>query len=210
MNDNLKSLAQIAAELELTKQAVYKRVNSSPDVLERLQAHTITNGKRKYYTLHGQKIIKDLFPLQQSQQNSINGESGEPKATTENDGNTAKSIEGSQPQSTIVNRSQQTKVNSEQPTETAQAAIAALEQQLEVLQQQLEIKDKQIEQLTDALSNTTTALTAAQALHAGTIQQQLTTEQQPQSELDVPTDPEGQEEQPAPKKSLFARLFKRK
>lgn len=95
---------------------------------------------------------------------------------------------------------------------TAQAAITALQQQLEVLQQQLEIKDKQIEQLTDALNNTTAALTAAQALHAGTIQQQLTTEQ-PQSELDVPTAPEDQEEQPVPtpeKRSLFARIFKRK
>ena len=114
---------------------------------------------------------------------------------------------------------------------TAQVVLAALEQQLEILQQQLTVKDEQIrtkdqqiselhqqnKTLSDALENTTAALkdaqqslTAAQALHAGTIQQQLTTEQQPQSELDVPTDPEGQEEQPAPKRSLFARIFKRK
>lgn len=51
---------------------------------------------------------------------------------------------------------------------------------IEVLQKQLAIKDLQIEQqqksiteLTAALENTTSSLKAAQALHAGTIQQQL-------------------------------------
>lgn len=51
---------------------------------------------------------------------------------------------------------------------------------IEVLQKQLAIKDMQIEQqqksiteLTAALENTTSSLKAAQALHAGTIQQQL-------------------------------------
>lgn len=51
---------------------------------------------------------------------------------------------------------------------------------IEVLQKQLAIKDIQIEQqqksiteLTAALENTTSSLKAAQALHAGTIQQQL-------------------------------------
>ncbi|MGL5254203.1 MAG: hypothetical protein ACRC9L_04255, partial [Brevinema sp.] len=51
---------------------------------------------------------------------------------------------------------------------------------IEVLKQQLEVKDRQIEQqqqsikeLTAALENTTLSLTAAQALHAGTMHQQL-------------------------------------
>ncbi|MGL5254253.1 MAG: hypothetical protein ACRC9L_04525 [Brevinema sp.] len=51
---------------------------------------------------------------------------------------------------------------------------------IEVLKQQLEVKDRQIEQqqqsikeLTAALENTTDSLKAAQALHAGTIHQQL-------------------------------------
>lgn len=49
---------------------------------------------------------------------------------------------------------------------------------IEILKKQLEVKDKQIEQqqqsikeLTAALENTTTSLKAAQALHAGTMQQ---------------------------------------
>ncbi len=109
-------------------------------------------------------------------------------------------------------------------TAMAQAAITALQQQLEVLQQQLTVKDEQLitkdnqiaelqqqnTKLSTALENTTAALTAAQALHAGTIQQQLTTEQQPQSEHDFSADPDDSEEQSVPKKSLFARIFKRK
>ena len=87
-----------------------------------------------------------------------------------------------------------------QPFETA---LAAFEKQLEVMQQQLAEKDKQLSeanthiaeltatikaeqehsaQLATALENTTAALTAAQALHAGTMQQQLTEQQEPQQE----------------------------
>jgi hypothetical protein len=198
-------------------------VNSSPDILKELQAHTVTNGKRKYYTLQGQAFIKALFPLRQSQLSSFDVKQSEPETTAENSESTAKSIEGSEQQTTTVNQEQQTKVNSKQPTETTQAAITALQQQLEVLQQQLTVKDRQIEQLTiqnteltatlkDTTDKLTTALSQQQALHAGTIQQQLE-QHEPDSELDLPTAPEGQEEQPAPtqeKRSLFARLFKRK
>ena len=87
-----------------------------------------------------------------------------------------------------------------QPFETA---LAAFEKQLEVMQQQLAEKDKQLSEanthiaeltatikaaqeeqanLTAALKTTQEQLTAAQALHAGTIQQQLTEQQEPQQE----------------------------
>ena len=61
---------------------------------------------------------------------------------------------------------------------TLQATIDLLQEQLRVKDQQLETKDKQIAaqqeqliQLTAALEHTTTSLQAAQALHAGTMQQ---------------------------------------
>jgi len=44
---------------------------------------------------------------------------------------------------------------------------------VELLQKELEIKNQQIEALTVALENTSTALSAAQALHAGTMRKQL-------------------------------------
>lgn len=56
-----------------------------------------------------------------------------------------------------------------------------LQSEIEFLREQLQAKDRQIEQqektidrLTAALENTTASLQAAQALHAGTIQKQLT------------------------------------
>ena len=59
--------------------------------------------------------------------------------------------------------------------------IAMLQSELEHKNQQLEVKDKQIEELNARLAEVSSALVAAQqtaqaaqALHAGTIQQQLT------------------------------------
>jgi len=54
-----------------------------------------------------------------------------------------------------------------------QKTIDTLQGQLEAKDQQLAEKDKQISSLSTALENTTKALQAAQALHAGTIQAQL-------------------------------------
>lgn len=94
-------------------------------------------------------------------------------------------------------------------TETEKTLISLLESQITILSQQLAVKDsqiaaqqEQIKTLTESLHDTTAALTAAQALHAGTIQQQLT-EQQASSEgqsEDVP-----QQE----RKGFFKRFFKR-
>ena len=63
---------------------------------------------------------------------------------------------------------------------TMQATIDLLREQVQIKDQQIEIKDKQIAaqteqvaQLTAALEHTTTSLQAAQALHAGTMQQML-------------------------------------
>lgn len=54
-----------------------------------------------------------------------------------------------------------------------QKELDAKNEQISAQQKQLEAKDRQIEQLTSALENTTSSLQAAQALHAGTMQQQL-------------------------------------
>ena len=101
-------------------------------------------------------------------------------------------------------------------TVTENTENSLLQTTIAVLREQLSEKDKQItaltsalttsqeqvKQLTESLHDTTAALTAAQALHAGTIQQQLTDKQascegQPE---DVP-----QQE----RKGFFKRFFKR-
>ena len=84
---------------------------------------------------------------------------------------------------------------------------AILQEQLSILNKQLAIKDHQIQilqeqigQLTTAMESMAAALTAAQALHAGTIQKQLTEHSDNIGQLPA-------QEQPKQKKSLFSRLF---
>ena len=84
---------------------------------------------------------------------------------------------------------------------------AILQEQLSILNKQLAIKDHQIQilqeqigQLTTAMESMAAALTAAQALHAGTIQKQLTEHSDSIEQLPA-------QEQPKQKKSLFSRLF---
>lgn len=94
--------------------------------------------------------------------------------------------------------------------ETEKTLISLLESQITILSQQLAVKDgqiaaqqEQIKTLTESLHDTTAALTAAQALHAGTIQQQLT-EQQANSEGVSEGEPE-QERQ-----GFWQRIFKKR
>lgn len=69
--------------------------------------------------------------------------------------------------------------------------IAMLQKELDLKNEQLSVKDKQIEELNARLAETSAALVAAQqtaqaaqALHAGTIQQQLTGESAEQEAYD--------------------------
>ena len=87
---------------------------------------------------------------------------------------------------------------------------AILQEQLSILNKQLAIKDHQIQilqeqigQLTTAMESMAVALTAAQALHAGTIQKQLTEHSDSIEQLPA-------QEQTKQKKGIFARLFGRK
>jgi len=66
-----------------------------------------------------------------------------------------------------------------------------------MLEKELDAKNRQISELTAALEHTTASLHAAQALHAGTMQKQLTDGRADQNE---PQEPQG----------FFSRFFKRK
>ena len=99
------------------------------------------------------------------------------------------------------------------PNEAEKSTILLLEsqngilrEQLAILNTQLMIKDDQIRllqeqigQLTAAMENLTTALSAEQALHAGTIQKQLAEH----SIMDQPSD----EEQPKKKQGFFSKFL---
>ena len=76
--------------------------------------------------------------------------------------------------------------------------VCVLQATIDTLQGQLEVKDRQIEKLTEALVAAQQTAAAAQALHAGTIQQQLLTEE-------AGADQQGQE--PEQKRGWFSKLF---
>lgn len=76
--------------------------------------------------------------------------------------------------------------------------VCVLQATIDTLQGQLEVKDRQIEKLTEALVAAQQTAAAAQALHAGTIQQQLLTGE-------AGADLQGQE--PEQKRGWFSKLF---
>ena len=59
MNE-LKTISQIAAELGVTRQAVYQRIKSA-ELSTRLQPFTVKHNNTKVYTLQGQELIKQAF-----------------------------------------------------------------------------------------------------------------------------------------------------
>ena len=84
--------------------------------------------------------------------------------------------------------------------------VCVLQATIDTLQGQLEVKDRQIEQqaqtitrLTDALAAAQQTAAAAQALHAGTIQQQLLTGE---------ASTERQSQEPEQKRGWFSKLFR--
>ena len=95
--------------------------------------------------------------------------------------------------------------------ENQKALIEVLQKQLALLNEQLSIKDGQIKAyqeqiriLTDSLHDATAALTAEQALHAGTIQRQLAEQSSKEDVL-----PEEQT-QPKPKQGFLSRIFEKR
>ena len=102
----------------------------------------------------------------------------------------------------------QTEIENQTQTENHEVSdlVCVLQATIDTLQGQLEVKDRQIEQqaqtitrLTDALAAAQQTAAVAQALHAGTIQQQLLGEE-------AGADQQGQE--PKGKRSWFNKWFR--
>lgn len=186
-----KTIKQIADELGVSKQAVWQRVKRSSELSAMLDEHSNSiNG-----TIHVDDTLEQLIKSQYPDRNN-----------TETVDETAVNVD-----ETSVN-------NTETVDETAvnvdvNALIASLQNSLDTLQQQLTAKDKQIDSLTTMLQQAqerettlVTALSAAQALHAGTIQERLTTPYQDESDVMEVSEQEPKKN----KKGFFARFFGRK
>ena len=169
----METIKEIAAELGVSKQAVWQRVKRNAELSALLAAHSEKiNG-----TINVDSVLAQAIRNQYPDRNFA--------------AKTAVNVDETVDE-TAVNVDETT-VNVDVNT-----LIATLQNTVDSLKSQLTVKDKQIDELTAMLKASqeqqealTSALTAAQMLHAGTMQKQLTM----------------QDEKPV---GFFGRLFRKK
>lgn len=151
----MKTIRQIADEIGVSKQAVFKKIKREP-LSTSLQGLMTTVDGRLMIEVDGEKLIKQAFSeiVPSTIDNQLTG-----------------AVDG------LVDAPSTKK---EEKAAEVDGVISVLQATIDTLQGQLEVKDRQIEQqaqtitrLTDALDAAQQTAAAAQALHAGTIQQQL-------------------------------------
>lgn len=170
----MKTIRQIADEIGVSKQTVYKRYKGKLYTVCAPYAHTEQGVL--YIEEQGETLIKQDFLQKEC---SIGAHT---YAHTERSNGA------------VLEQSENAGV------------VAVLQTTIDTLQGQLAIKDKQIEELNARLAEVSSALVAAQqtaqaaqALHAGTIQQQLTSGEDQREEDEVK----------AKKQSWLSRMFSR-
>ena len=176
-----KTIKEIADELGVSKTAVSKQIANLG-----LRSSLRKNGNQFAIENQQEKLIKMAFQKKRQQE-----------IVTEN------SVSDEQSQTTNANQSQT--ANHE-----VCDLVGVLQTTVDTLQAQLAVKDEQIRELNARLAECSTALLAAQetaraaqALHAGTIQQQLS-DGEDRASADVP------EDRAAPKgRSWLSRFFRR-
>lgn len=208
-----KTIKQVADELGVSKQAVWQRVKRTKDLADMLAEHSRTVNGRIYIDEELEQSIKALYSSIRVDETSVNNgrDVGETFARV---GETSVNKEADVCETAPV--VDETSVN------TADSKLLdTLQQTVSLLQQQLLAKDKQIDDLTAMLkasqeqqATLASALTAAQALHAGTIQDRLTEHAGSSEDL---TEDNGSladqgkaQEVPEKKLGLFARIFGKK
>ena len=207
-----KTIKQIADELRVSKQAIWQRVKRREELSAMLQDHSeAING-----TIHVDAVLEQRIKEQYPERTA--------SAVVDETGvNVPSTVDGTPP------HVDETGVNIPSTVDVdVNTLITTLQNIVDMLQQQLTVKDKQINELTAMLkasqeqqTTLVTALSAAQALHAGTLQERLTDQTgasgEPQRKAavveDVPfadapaPEPEPTEEQP--KLKWWQRLIRR-
>lgn len=171
----MKTIRQIADELGVSKQAVFKKMKREP-LSTGLRGLTSTVDGRLMVSVDGENLIKSAFL------------SLEPSTDR-------------QPVDGMVDGLV------DAPSTAVDGLVDVLQSTINTLQGQLEVKDRQIEQQTQTITQLTEALVAAQqtaaaaqALHAGTMHQQLLSGE-------GGADQQGQEPGSRQKRSWFSRFF---
>ena len=184
-----------------------KYILSEMQILQiKLQLSKSDDEKANIKTLQTeQKSLHDTSKTLQAEQKSLHDSSKTLQAEQKSLHDTSKTLQMEQKSLHDTSKTLQTEQKSLQTEQDKQNAI--FQKQLLILNKQLEIKDQQIQilqeqigQLTAAMESMATALTAAQALHAGTIQKQLTEHSESMEQY-------SEQEKQKQKQGLFSRLF---
>ena len=208
-----KTIKQVADELGVSKQAVWQRVKRTKDLADMLAEHSRTVNGRIYIDEELEQRIKTLYSSFRVDETSVN-KGRDVDETSARIDETSLNKE--------ANVCETTPVVDETIVNTADSKLLdTLQQTVSMLQQQLLAKDKQIDELTamlkasqDQQATLASALTAAQALHAGTIQDRLTEHAGSSEDLAEENgslaDQGKASESPEKKLGLFARIFGKK
>ncbi len=229
---DLKTIAQIAAELNVSRQAVYGKLKSA-ELSKALQPETVRKGNVNLYTVKAQKLIAQTFSvvMGQSESRELDSMTSKIDSLTSQLDSVTNELAESKDQLQITTKQLEEKCaelhGKEQAFTELTESKAKLQSEVEILNAQIVDKDNQIsllqsqimelksdktklnERLDKAetnISNLTTALTAAQALH-GMDKQQVAIEVKQADDSDHP-ETEVQDQLPQ-KQSFLKRLFKR-
>ena len=208
-----KTIKQVADELGVSKQAVWQRVKRTKDLADMLTEHSRTVNGRIYIDEELEQRIKTLYSSFRVDETSVNKECDVDETSAHIDETSVNKWADVCETASIVD---ETSVNT-----TDSKLLDTLQQTVSMLQQQLLAKDKQIDELTamlkasqDQQATLASALTAAQALHAGTIQDRLTEHAGSSEDLAEENgslaDQGKASESPEKKLGLFARIFGKK
>ncbi len=173
----MKTIRQIADEIGVSKQAVFKKIKHEP-LSTSLQGLTATVDGRLMVEVDGEKLIKQAF-------SEIAPSTTDNQLTGAVDGLVDGLVDGASTK------------NAEKTAEV-DGVISVLQATIDTLQGQLEVKDRQIAKLNEALVAAQQTAAAAQALHAGTMKQQL---------LSGESGADQQGREPEGKRSWFQKLF---
>ena len=176
---NGKTIRQIADEIGVTRQAIYKKFKINSAVSDSLKAHSFTVEKVKYYTAEGEKIIKSMFADNSDTfKGTVNLSTEQLTDKLTHDNLTTNQVD--------------------RLTDLFSTQLKAKDQQKD---RQLAEKDKQIAMLMEQSNNLTQALQAAQALAAADKKQLLLQSGQKNEQLENPDSSENV------KKGFFRKIF---
>ena len=207
MND-LKSISQIAINLGVSRQAVYSKLKSA-ELAKAVKPLSVKQGNTTLYTLQAQELIKQAFSAFTVNQESSNSQAEIDNLTnklTENKKQLDIALHDIEVKNHELQQKEQTIKELTERLTILDNLVTELKSDKTKLNARLDKAEEERERLESNISNLTTALQAAQALHSIDKKQaviELTQEQEQPIQ-------EPAEDTPKPKLSLFQRLFQKK